>query len=325
MALLNFPNTRLNGSPLQNGDEYTGDNGVTYIYTNGKWVGHSPVLAAGTNSIINNGYVVQIDVNGNLILEPGKDIRDSEGNILAASTSTIGNWIFDSDTATTDGNIIVKAGPTTSSWASLLSNDGDNSFWVDNAGAHVTTDFSGAENYWTFGRDGNLTIPGEIKSAAGTGSVAIEANDGNNTRTWTFGTNGSLTFPDTTIQTTAYKRTTGSWTVATGSDTYSFTVPLNGTYSMWVKGTIDNGIIVWNATASVSNTNVPVIGQQFAWNYTGGGTPIEFTAIPTQFIGTANTIVSSNPSVGTTSNKCDFVINNDSGSEQTVYWGYVTQ
>ena len=159
MALLNFPNTRLNGSPLQNGDEYTGDNGVTYIYNNGKWVGHSPVLAAGTNSIINNGYVVQIDVNGNLILEPGKDIRDSDGNILAASTSTIGNWIFDSDTATTNGNIIVKAGPTTSSWASLLSNDGDNSFWVDNAGAHVTTDFSGAENYWTFGRDGTLKIP----------------------------------------------------------------------------------------------------------------------------------------------------------------------
>jgi hypothetical protein len=75
----------------------------------------------------------------------------------------------------------------------------------------------------------------------------------------------------------------------------------------------------------VSNTNVPVIGQQFAWNYTGGGTPIEFTAIPTQFIGTANMIVSSDPSVGTTSNKFDFVIDNTSGSAQTVYWGYVAQ
>jgi hypothetical protein len=179
---------------------------------------------------------------------------------------------------------------------------------------------------WKFGTDGNLTLPtgGEIKTAAGAGDVTIEANNGT-ARTWTFGGDGSVTFPDTTVQTTAYKQTTGSWTVAEGSDTYSFTVPTNGTYTMWVKGSIDNGIIVWNATASVSNTNVPVIGQQYAWNYTGGGTPIEFTAIPTQFIGTANNIVSSNPSVGTTSNKFDFVINNTSGSAQTVYWGYVAQ
>jgi len=121
------------------------------------------------------------------------------------------------------------------------------------------------------------------------------------------------------------ERTTGSWTVTTGSATYSFTVPGNNTYTMWVKGTIDNGIIVWNATATVSNANVPVIGQQYAWNYTGGGTPLEITAIPAQFIGTANTIVSSNPSVGTTSNVFNFTINNTSGSAQTVYWGYVTQ
>ena len=191
----------------------------------------------------------------------------------------------------------------------------------------VSTNITVNAKTWAFGVDGNLTLPtgGEIHSAAGTGSVAIEANDGNNTRTWTFGTDGSLTFPDTTTQSTAYKRTTGSWTVATGSGTYSFTVPLNGTYTMWVKGNIDDGIIVWNATATVTNNNVPVIGQQFAWNYTGAGTPIEITVMPTQFVGTVNTIVSSNPSVGNTSNVFNFTINNDSGSEKTVYWGYVTQ
>jgi len=189
----------------------------------------------------------------------------------------------------------------------------------------IQTNTDGSIKTWKFGADGNLTIPGEIKSIAGTGPVSIQSNDGNNTYTWNFGTDGSLTFPDTTIQTTAYKRTTGSWTVATGSATYSFTVPSNGTYAMWVKGSITNGIIAWNATATVTNSNVPVIGQQFAWNYTGGGTPIAFTAIPTQFVGTANTIVSSDPSVGTTSNKFDFVINNTSGSAQTVYWGYVAQ
>jgi hypothetical protein len=191
----------------------------------------------------------------------------------------------------------------------------------------VSTNITVNAKTWAFGVDGNLTLPtgGEIHSATGTGSVAIEANDGNNTRTWTFGTDGSLTFPDTTTQSTAYKRTTGSWTVATGSASYSFTVPLNGTYAMWVRGNIPDGIVVWNATATVTNNNVPVIGQQYAWNYTGAGTPIQFTAIPTQFVGTANTIVSSNPSVGTSSNVFNFTINNTSGSAKTVYWGYVTQ
>ena len=94
---------------------------------------------------------------------------------------------------------------------------------------------------------------------------------------------------------------------------------------MWVRGNIPNGIITWNATATVTNTNVPVLGQQFAWNYTGGGTPLEITAIPDQFVGTPGVIVSSNPSVDTTANQFSVTINNTSGTAQTVYWGYVTQ
>jgi len=154
--------------------------------------------------------------------------------------------------------------------------------------------------------------------------IELRINNGT-TSTWTFGGDGSVTFPDTTVQTTAYKRTTGSWDVHTGSDTYSFTVAQTGTYAMWVRGTCDNGIITWNATATVTNNNVPVTGQQFAWVYTGGGTPIDFTTIPAQFVGTANTIVRSDPTVTVPTNQFDFVINNTSGSAQTVYWGYVEQ
>jgi hypothetical protein len=115
---------------------------------------------------------------------------------------------------------------------------------------------------------------------------------------------------------------TGSWTVAAGSAAYSFTVPLNGTYAMWVRGNIPNGIITWSATATVTNNNVPVLGQQFAWNYDGAGTPIALTALPHQFVGTSNTIITTMPSVGTSTNTFTFTINNTSGSEQTVYWGY---
>ena len=122
------------------------------------------------------------------------------------------------------------------------------------------------------------------------------------------------------------QRVTGSWTVTTGSADYSFTVPINGTYTMWVRGNIPNGLIVWNATATVTNTNVPVIGQQFAWNYNAFNPIIlEITALPVQFIGTANTIINANTYGGGPSNTFTFTVNNASGSSQTVYWGYVTQ
>jgi hypothetical protein len=143
-----------------------------------------------------------------------------------------------------------------------------------------------------------------------------------NNRDFTFGTNGSLKFPDTTVQTTAYAPVSGSWTVTTGTNTYSFILPGPGTYTMWVNGNIANGIIIWNATVSLSNNNVPVIGTQYAWNYTGGGSPILLTAIPTQIRGTAGTISTDNTYVGTTSNRFDFGISNTSGASRTINYGY---
>jgi hypothetical protein len=119
-------------------------------------------------------------------------------------------------------------------------------------------------------------------------------------------------------------QTTGSWTVTTGTNTYSITVPASGTYQIWIRGNIPNGIIAYTAIATVTNTNVPVVGTQYAWVYNGGGTPIDFTSIPNQFIGTNNTIVRSSVAPSATTNRFDFGINNTSGSSQTVYWGYVT-
>lgn len=117
-------------------------------------------------------------------------------------------------------------------------------------------------------------------------------------------------------------KNTGSWIIVPGTNNYNFTVPQNGTYSMWVRGNIPHGIIVWNATVTVTNTNVPVVGQQFAWNYTGGTSPLLFTSIPNHIIGTAGSIISTNTYVGSTANTFTFGINNTSGSNQTVYYGY---
>lgn len=112
----------------------------------------------------------------------------------------------------------------------------------------------------------------------------------------------------------------GNWTLVTGSNTVSFTVPGGYTYSMWVVGNIPNGICVWNATATVTNTNVPVIGQQFAWYYAAGNSLV-ITSIPSQIIGTAGAISNSSPTISD-ANIFTFGITNNSGSSQVVNWGY---
>jgi hypothetical protein len=115
----------------------------------------------------------------------------------------------------------------------------------------------------------------------------------------------------------------GRWTVTPGTNNYSFTVDINNVYNLWVLGNIPNGIIVYNATVSVSNTNVPVIGVQYAWNYTGGGSPILFTTIPAQIIGTAGAISTASPAVGTSTNTFVFGIQNNTVSGFTVNYGYI--
>jgi hypothetical protein len=140
-------------------------------------------------------------------------------------------------------------------------------------------------------------------------------------KTWTFNKDGAFTFPDSTAQTTAYQRNTGSWTLAPGANTVSFTVGANAAYTMWVNGNIPNGIVVWNATLVVSNTNVPVVGTQYGWYYADGNALV-LNSIPNQIIGTAGSISSATVAT-TTSNVFTFGITNNSGSSQIVNWGYV--
>jgi hypothetical protein len=186
--------------------------------------------------------------------------------------------------------------------------------------------WAGLNTIFRFDSDGSLTLPGDIKSES---AINIDINLTDSTlRRWTFGEDGDLTLPasgdilDSTGVNQTAQRVEGSWTVTTGTNTYSFTVPMDGTYVMWVKGNIPNGIITWNATLSVTNSNVPAIGTQYAWNYTGGGSPILLTAIPDQIRGTAGGISTDATYAGTTSNRFDFGISNTSGASQTVYYGY---
>jgi hypothetical protein len=188
--------------------------------------------------------------------------------------------------------------------------------------------------------NGNLTAAGNVTAQNFIGNISITGNvTGTSANVdlvagayeWSFDNTGNLTLPGNTFSVNYANNTPvdvvtrfeGSWTVPVGNSTQSFTVDAGDTYYMWVEGNIPNGIIAWNATATITNTNVPVVGAQYAWVYDGAGTPIDFTSIPNQFTGTANTIVRSNVSPSITTNRFDFGINNASGSEQTVRYGWI--
>jgi hypothetical protein len=210
-------------------------------------------------------------------------------------------------------------------------------------------------NDWMFDYYGRLTFPdgtsfGDSKWKSLSETMAVVLDDefvkitpinayGTPQNSWTFSSTGTLTFPNNTVQTTAFtgtvaysnitgapavvNRTTGSWILATGANTVSITVPANSNYQMWVNGNIPNGIVEWNATVNVSNTNVPAIGSQYGWYYAAGNALV-LTSMPNQIVGTAGVISTSTGYAGTTSNVFSFGITNNSVSTQTVYWGYTT-
>jgi hypothetical protein len=229
--------------------------------------------------------------DGNLTLPQNGNINFSNGvNILSNLAGTYGNANVANFLAAYGSNTIVTTGNITA--GNLIGNISITGN-VQGTTANVTL-IAGSYN-WTFDNTGNLTLPGNTFSV----------NYANNT-------------PVDVVT-----RFESSWTVPVGNSTQSFTVTASNTYYMWVDCNIPNGILVWNATGTVTNTNVPVVGYQYAWVYNGGGTPIDFTSIPNQFIGTANTIVRSNVAPSSTTNRFDFGINNTSGGNVTVRYGWI--
>jgi hypothetical protein len=234
----------------------------------------------------------------------GSNPVSTTGNITAGNF--IGNGAaLTNVTVSVAGNIVG-----TSSNVSLVAGSYTTTF--DNTGNTVFA--NGTVSVTTLTASGNVTggniLTGGLISATGNVSAA-----GNVTAANFFGNGNTLSNVATRFE--------SSWTVPTGNSTQNFTVTANNTYLMWVDCNIPNGILTWNATATVTNTNVPVVGAQYAWVYNGGGTPIDFTSIPNQFVGTANTIVRSNVAPSATTNRFDFGLNNTSGGSVTVRYGWV--
>ena len=245
------------------------------------------------------------------------------GNITATGNVTGGNVLTTgivSATGNVSGNYFIGNGSQLTGIAASYGNANV----AANLAAFGSNPISTTGNITASNFVGNISITGNVVGTQP--NVTLVAGS----YSTVFDNTGNLTLPGNTFSVNyanntpvnAVTRVGSSWTVPVGNNTQSFTVPINNMYQLWVLGNIPNGIIVYNATVSVSNTNVPVIGQQFAWNYEGGGNILMFTSIPAQIIGTAGAISNAQPAVANT-NVFTFGINNTSGNTVTVNYGWI--
>jgi len=288
--------------------------------------------SSGTGGNANTG---DITFNGVQIIGAGNASSDGldAGTMQLVPDANLGTDQYLIIDPTSPNHIHIRAGGTLDGSSADLIMGGERTMvLVSDPGEFVdirTTSPENSTHVWRFGADGILSGP-SMGSVGVSGLYNDAGNDlyiGSGDGIVITGTDGEFlndsSNPDNQIATIGDIPTTeGSWTVATGTATYNFTLPSSGTYVMWVNGNIPNGIIAWNATATVTNANVPAIGSQYAWNYTSGGSPLLLTAIPNQIRGTAGAISTDSTYLGNTSNRFDFTIANTSGSSRTVYYGY---
>jgi hypothetical protein len=302
------------------------------------------VTAQYTVSVVNDGRLVlpeSSEANVAKLTSPPNNANVSlqlySGNAVRIVSNSAGEpfvWTFGTTGAfTAPGNISAVGNITgenlitsgvidLGSNASIYTNSGGaNNLYIDDDN-EVWLSINDGTNSVTLDATGNLKVV--IQEASGNSvnvNFSVLGNGVTQTNT-SIETTGNITTTGNVTATNLPTKFSGSWSVPTGNSTQSFTVDSNNTYQMWVEGNIPNGIIAWNALVTVTNNNVPVLGQQFAWNYEGGGNVLMFNSIPDQIIGTAGAISNVEPEVSNT-NVFSFGINNASGNTVTVEYGWV--
>lgn len=112
---------------------------------------------------------------------------------------------------------------------------------------------------WQFGRNGALTLPGDIRSNS---NINIEINLSDSTlQRWQFGEDGALSFPDGTSQTTAYIGGTVFTNLIDSADSSAITVTPAVIFSSDV--TVENDLRV-NGSRVITIANLQVMVQASA-------------------------------------------------------------
>jgi hypothetical protein len=285
-----------NGAPFTPGSNYGDANVATLL------------AAFGSNTISTTGNVTVGNLIGSTTIYGNVDLV--LGNVANASGTKTRMTSFGASSYIQTGNGTVGS---TGNIVFAPYLDSTEKVVINTATGNVT-----AANFI-----GNISITGNITGTSPNVDLVAGSYE------WRFDNTGTMTLPGNTFAVNyadgsavdPVTRFSDSWVVPPGTANYSFTVFGGHTYTMWVNGNIPNGIIVWNATVTVTNTNVPVIGTQYAWYYPTGNALV-LNSIPNQIIGTAGSISNAEPGVANT-NVFTFSITNNSGLNVTVPYGWV--
>jgi hypothetical protein len=337
-----------NGSSGSNGTD--GSSG-TSGYVDNDWLYFTPSTATipstGNNFILSgtttsNGSVSYNQSTGIITLAANKTYKLNASFALANNINnaeTQYQWINVTASNTLIGNlagVIVVNSDATAAWQPLaeaiIVTTGTTQVALRSTFSNSTGGFSTSQcfmmvtqiNGWsgTSGTSGSNGSSGTSGSNGSSGSDGSSGTSGSSGSSGTAGSSGSSGSSGTSPVDVLLK-TTGTWTVPTGASTQSFTLDTNSSYSMWVNGNIPFGIIIWNATATLSNTNVPVVGAQYGWYYSTGNALV-LTSMPSQFVGTNGSILNTpGDYASNTSNVFSFGITNNSGTSQTINYGYI--
>jgi hypothetical protein len=307
-------NVNVTGTVYANGLSSTGLASLTVLT-----VSTTANLGAANNITITGGTSGQkLTTNGNGVLSWTDDANSSYGD--SNVTSLLG--AFGSNTITTTGNANVgNIGATNGVFFNV---SGNGSALSAITGANVSgavafaTTASAVAGRNVSGQVGNALVAGTVYTNAqpnitSVGTLTSLAVTGNVTANNFTGNGGGLSNVATKVE--------GSWTLVSGNNTVSLSVPGSGTYSLWINGNIPNGIVTYTATAVVTNTNVPVLGEQYGWYYPTGNALV-LTSLPNQFVGTPGVISNTESYLGNAANVFTFGITNNSGNTAVVNYGY---
>jgi fibronectin-binding autotransporter adhesin len=280
-------------------------------------------VKGGTGSYVFQPQAARMGRNAGTYTLPAGWILTAYSSVFIGTWTNSGTWTMRNSSSV---NAIAGTAPTysgTIGGATAILTTGNittiNSGLLQNGNSNITLTANGNVSIQAAGSTVELVVTSTGANVTGTLDATGNITGGNISTTGNI-TGGNIIGNGNTLSNVAIKET-GNWTLASGVNTVSISVPANGTYAIWINGNIPNGIATYTATAVVTNTNVPVLGEQYAWYYEAGNALV-FTSIPDQFVGTQGAISNATPYLGNTANVFTFGITNNSGSSQVVDWGY---
>ena len=286
-------------------------NGTVWIYIINSTTNVVSVVNGGTGTTTSTGTGSVVLNTSPTLITPALGTPSS-----ATLTNATGLPISTGVSGLASGVSSFLATPTSSNLVSAISDETGSGALVFASSPTLTTPTLGVASGTSLALTGttvsNSTSTGALTVAGGAG-IGGALNASSVTATNFIGSGSQLTDVATKV--------TGSWNVPNGTN--NFTIGLSpGTYIIWVNGNIPNGIITYNALVTITNTNVPVAGNYSSWVYTGGGTPLDFTSLPDQIVGSGTTARSSTYS-GSNSNNFIFGIRNTTSTTYQVNYGYI--